>query len=170
MSAESITAWFAGRIPDPWFIEAIETRIDRDEILVTGRLPAPKVADDADDDHRLLAHRTRIAAFREETRDARIAIARDAEARFERKVSWAARCGDVEERFTVASVPVMTRLRMDERAVLDTLLDANVARSRSEALAWCVRLVGEHASDWIAELRDALESVDEVRRRGPSGS
>ena len=35
----------------------------------------------------------------------------------------------------------MTRLRMPERRVLDTLVDAGVARSRSHALAWCVRLV-----------------------------
>ena len=52
--------------------------------------------------------------------------------RFGRKVSWGARTGDVVVVFTTASVPVMTRLRLPERRVLDTLIDAGVARSRSE--------------------------------------
>jgi hypothetical protein len=51
--------------------------------------------------------------------------------------------------------------------VLDTLVDSGVARSRSEALAWCVKLVGEHADQWLAELRSAMGAVDELRRRGP---
>jgi len=42
-----------------------------------------------------------------------------------------------------------------------------VARSRSDALAWCVRLVGRHQEDWIASLRDALVGVEEARARGP---
>jgi len=54
----------------------------------------------------------------------------------------------------------MTRLRMSERLVLDTLVGAGVARSRSEALAWCVRLVGDHQGDWIQQLRDALVAVE----------
>jgi Arc/MetJ-type ribon-helix-helix transcriptional regulator len=62
---------------------------------------------------------------------------------------------------------VMTRLRQPERLVLDTLVDAGVARSRSEALVWAVRLVGEHAEAWLAELRDAMAAVEEVRARGP---
>ena len=82
-------------------------------------------------------------------------------------MSWAARCGDTEAAFTTASVPVMTRLRMRERAVLDTLIDAGVARSRSEALAWCVRLVDRHQGEWIGQLRDALTAVQEARAAGP---
>jgi hypothetical protein len=69
--------------------------------------------------------------------------------------------------FTTLSVPVMTRLRMPERSVLDTLVEANVARSRSEALSWCVQLVREHEGDWIQQLRDALSHVDEARAAGP---
>ena len=64
----------------------------------------------------------------------------------------------------------MTRLRMPEREVLDTLIDAGVARSRSEALAWCVRLVRDHEGDWIDQLRDALAHVDEARAGGPQAS
>ena len=61
----------------------------------------------------------------------------------------------------------MTRLRQPERAVLDTLVDAGVARSRSDALAWSVKLVGEHADTWLAELREAMAEVDKLRAKGP---
>jgi hypothetical protein len=94
-------------------------------------------------------------------------IADEAEARFGRKVAWGARCGDQEALFTTLSVPVMTRLRMGERRALDTLVDAGVARSRSDALAWCVRLVREHQGEWIDQLREALTHVEAVRAEGP---
>jgi hypothetical protein len=61
----------------------------------------------------------------------------------------------------------MTRLRQPERMVLDTLVDAGVARSRADALGWCVRLVQQHADTWLAELRTAMEKVEEVRAQGP---
>jgi hypothetical protein len=164
-----VTAWFAGRLPDNWFTEAPEVSADREEILVLGALPEPEVADDADDDAREVARRARIKGFREDTRAHRMRVADEAEVLWGRKVSWGARCGDVQETFTSQSVPVMTRLRMTERSVLDTLIDAGVARSRSEALAWCVRLVGQHQADWIADLRDAVANVERVRDTGPSG-
>ncbi len=168
MTNETISGWFAGRVHDDWFTEAPEVRIDRDEILVTCRLAEPKTDASAGDDAVRAARHARIEAFREDTRQQRMQVAADAERRFERKVSWAVRCGDTEVRFTTASVPVMTRLRMDERAILDTLIDGGVARSRSEALAWCVKLVGAHEGDWIDELRDAAAGVAEVRDRGPA--
>lgn len=61
----------------------------------------------------------------------------------------------------------MTRLRQPERLVLDTLVAAGVARSRSEALAWAVRLVGRNAEEWLGELRTAMENVERVRSQGP---
>jgi hypothetical protein len=170
MEAASSTTvgWFAGRIPDGWFTAAPEVTYDRDEILVLGALPAPDLGDAADDEARAAAVASRVEAFREETRATRMAIADAAEARFGRKVAWGVECGGRREVFTSLSVPVMTRLRMDERAVLDTLVDASVARSRSDALAWCVRLVGEHQDDWISKLRDALVGVKQVRAEGPT--
>src|SRR5206468_12230540 len=105
--------------------------------------------------------------FREETRGQRMAIADEAQARYGRSVAWGAACGDTREIFTNLSVPAMTRLRQPERLVLDTLVDAGVARSRSEALAWAVRLVAEHTEPWLAELREAMSTVDELRARGP---
>jgi hypothetical protein len=163
MSTE-IQAWFTGRLPDEWFSGPAEITVDREEITIVGTLSEPE-SDDAD-----AAAEGRIKRFREETRTRRIEIAREAERRFGRKVAWGAACGTVTEMFTTLSVPVMTRLRQSERRVLDTLVDAGVARSRSDALAWCVRLTGEHTDAWLAELRDALRRVEEVRSQGPQGS
>src|SRR5581483_11299610 len=151
-----VQGWFSGRLPDGWFTEAPAVNVDRDEILVVGRLAEPDYPGDADDTGKAAARRARITRFREDTRDQRMRIADEAEARTGRKVAWGAHCGDDTELFTTLSVPVMTRLRMPERQVLDTLVGAGVARSRSEALAWCVRLVRDHQGDWIQQLRDAL--------------
>ena len=162
-SLDEVQAWFVGRMPDGWFVEAPSVLADREEIVVVGRLPEPEIeADQAE-----LACRTRVAAFREDTRELRMKIADEAEMLWDRKVSWGACCGPVDDRFTSQSVAAMTRLRFDERAVLDTLIDAGVARSRSEALAWCVRLVGRHQSDWITQLREAMAQVEQVRSDGP---
>ncbi len=168
-----IQAWFAGRLPADWFTGPAEVIADREEITVTGTLPEPDAGGaGAGDASAALAAAAegRIKRFREETRAQRIEIAREAEHRFGRKVAWGARCGDRGEMFTTLSVPVMTRLRQSERRVLDTLVDAGVARSRSDALAWCVRLTGEHADAWLDELRDALRRVEEVRAQGPTGT
>lgn len=94
-------------------------------------------------------------------------IADEAESRFQRKVSWGATCGEETVLFTHLAVPAMTRLRMSDRRVLDTLVAGGVAKSRAEALAWCVRLVGKHQEEWIEELRKALVAVEEVRRKAP---
>ena len=167
---DNIQGWFAGQLPDDWFVSTPEITSDRDEILVIGTLPIPKTAEDASDETKHTAVSARIDKFREDSRDARMRIARDAEHLFDRKVSWGAACGDVRKRFTTHGVPVMTRLRMPEREVLDTLIDSGVARSRSEALAWCVRLVGKHQSEWLQELRDALIRVEQVRTNGPDAA
>ena len=169
-SAEDAAAWLLGRLPDGWYAGAPDVTVDREEILVVGELP-PLDEEFADDDagraNRAAAVAGRIARFREQTRDERIDVARQAEHRYRRKVAWGARLGDVEELFTTLSVPVMTRLRQPERRVLDTLVDAGVARSRSDALAWCVRLTGENADEWLSRLREALRQVEEVRADGP---
>ena len=164
---EDVRAWFAARVPKDWFAAPPEVTADGDEILVVGTLPDVELAGGTSSDGRSAARAARIERFREETREDRIRIARDAERQFRRKVAWGARCGDVSKIFTTLNVPVMTRLRMNERTILDTLVAGGVARSRSEALAWCVRLVGMHQADWIKGLRDALVKVDEIRGKGP---
>ncbi|GAA1269348.1 hypothetical protein GCM10009677_22430 [Sphaerisporangium rubeum] len=162
-----ITSWFTGRLPDGWFTDSPEIVLDREEIAVVGTIPVPASAGDATGGERAALIDGHVQRFREETRERRIEIAREAEHRFRRKVSWGVRCEDETVMFTTLSIPVMTRLRQSERRVLDTLVAAGVARSRSDALAWCVRLVGSHTDTWLADLRDALQQVDRVRSAGP---
>lgn len=157
--ADDAQAWFEGRLPGDWFT-GVTVEVDREEITVVGKLADDVVEDKA-------TAEGRISRFRADSRDARIEIALEAEARYRRKVSWGAELGDVQTLFTNISVPVMTRLRQPERQVLDTLVDAGVARSRSEALAWAVKLTGEHAESWLADLRQAMSQVDKLRSEGP---
>ena len=192
---EQIRGWLTGRLPGDWFDGAPEILIDREEITVIGHLPSPETraagggeaapakgatakgaagkgatargTAEASGAGAEAAAIDRSRRFREETRDARIEIAREAEHSFGRKVSWGVVCDNYKVMFTTLSSPVMTRLRQSERRVLDTLVDAGVARSRSDALAWCVRLVGEHEDSWLSDLREALRHVEQVRAEGP---
>jgi hypothetical protein len=166
-SADDPAGWFAANLPAEWRAGPPTVEVDNDEILVVVHLPDPPGPDGAGTSFGV-GDEARIEWFRAQTRDERMALAAAAEARFGRKVSWGACAGQLMATFTLASVPVMTRLRMPERRVLDTLIDAGVARSRSEALAWCVRLVGENEGEWIGRLRDAFEAVQAVRREGPA--
>lgn len=162
-SADDAQDWFTGRLPDDWFSD-VDVRVDRDEITVIGTLTddATKGAEAG------AATEGRISRWRADTKEARIAIALEAQARYERTVSWGVRLGETEALFTHLAAPVMTRLRQPERQVLDTLVDAGVARSRSDALAWSVRLVGQHADEWLGQLREAMSEVDKLRSQGPS--
>jgi len=167
-TADELAGWFAGRLPDDWFTGPPEVTADREEILVVGALADVELTGQPSEGAATAARSARVDRFREDTRDQRMRIADEAERRFGRKVSWGAECGGERTLFTTMSVPVMTRLRMDERAVLDTLVRGGVARSRSHALAWCVRLVGTHQGDWIKDLQDALVKVQQVRAEGPA--
>lgn len=165
---EELRGWFAARLPEEWFTGPPEVTADREEILVVGTLPPPKLEEATSREARAAAIASRIEAFREETRERRIRIALQAERRFRRKVSWGVECEGVRRLFTTLSVPVMTRLRMPERDTLDTLVAAGVARSRSHALAWCVRLVAAKQEEWLKDLREAFAEVERVRAQGPS--
>ena len=170
-SEASIVGWFTGRLPDDWVrAGAPEITVDREEITVVLHLPGPEIADDAPDEVRSETIAGRMAAFRDDTRDQRMAIAREAEHRFERKVAWGVHIDDRRALFTHLAVPTMTRLRQPERMVLDTLIAGNVAKSRADALAWCVRLVGRHTEEWLSDLRRALDDVDQIRAQGPDAT
>src|SRR6476469_9196268 len=167
--ASNAADWFAGRLPEGWFAGDPTVVVDREEITVIGRLPEAEGVEGQETE----AHASgRVARFREETRPERMRIADEAEDRYGRKVAWGVEIGDAAspERilFTHIAVPVMTRLRQPERQVLDTLVDAGVARSRSDALAWSVRLVGQHADEWLGKLREAMSTVDDLRAEGPT--
>ncbi|MFT7650674.1 MAG: hypothetical protein ACI8Y4_005448 [Candidatus Poriferisodalaceae bacterium] len=174
---DELRAWFIGSLPDDWFEGPVELAFDRDEIIATGALAAPSLGDQAsaDDvpdrnDDQQVAEQARIASFRADTRARRVSVAERAEALYERKVTWGASCGDTTTLFTTAKVPVMTRLNFEDRATLDTLIDAGVARSRAEALAWCVQLVADNEGAWIAELREAMSNVEQARAKGPAST
>lgn len=163
-----VRAWLAGRLPDDWFVGPVEVTIDREEITVVGSLPPPDVPAATSDVELAVAIAGRVKQFREDTRDRRIEIARELEYRTDRKVAWGVECGGERHMFSRLAAPVMTRLRQPERLVLDTLVDAGVARSRSEALAWCVKLVGQHTEEWLGQLREATAKVEQVRAAGPT--
>lgn len=152
MTTEEMQAFFEQRVPKEWFTTAVAIEADDDEILCVGTLTSE----------------TPVEEFRERTRAERMTIADAAEERFGRKVSWGVARDGATTLFTTQNTPVMTRLRLRERRVLDTLVEGGVARSRSEALAWCVKLVARHQSEWLGELREALVGVEHVRADGPS--
>jgi hypothetical protein len=168
LTEEEVRGWVLGRLPEGWFAAPPGVESDDDEILIVGTLDDSDLVESAGENGVAAARAARVQRFRADTRDQRMRIAQEAERRFDRKVAWGVTIGGDRTLFTTLSVPVMTRLRLPERQVLDTLVQAGVARSRSEALAWCVRLVGKHEAEWIDELRDALVRVNELRRRGPA--
>jgi hypothetical protein len=163
---DEIAAWLTGRLPEDWFTAAPTVTVDREEILVIGDIPAPDVA--GEETALREAEAGRIKRHREDTRGQRMRIADEAEHRFGRKVAWGATCGETTQVFTSLAMPVMTRLRQPERLVLDTLVEAGIARSRADALAWSVRLVGKHNAEWIADLQNALDTVRQARANGPA--
>jgi hypothetical protein len=167
-SQAKIRGWLTGRLPDDWFVGDPTVEVDRDEIVIVGELAEPERGAETTDDEHAAAVAGRVKRFRESTRDQRIRIARELERSSDRKVAWGVESGGERQMFTTLAAPVMTRLRQPERRVLDTLVDSGVARSRSDALGWCVRLVSQHADDWLAELREAMTKVEEVRERGPA--
>ena len=165
----SCAGWFSGRLPEDWFRARPRSRS-------TGRRSASSAGSPSPTSPRRVRRRTRrrpspgrsSASARRpassgSTSPARPSTASAARSPGASSAATARRCSPR------CRVPVMTRLRQPERRVLDTLVDAGVARSRSEALAWCVRLVGQNADEWLAELRDALLHVERARAAGPQG-
>jgi hypothetical protein len=167
ISSEEISGWIFGRLPENWFEGTPTISVDHDEILIIGRLPLSDLGDVVDPPTKAAAEAGRIKRFREETREERMTIAREGQRLFGSVISWGAEIGDAKEIFTNLSIPMMTRLRQPERTVLDTLVDSGVARSRSDALAWCVKLVATNADEWLLRLRKAMESVETIRQQGP---
>jgi hypothetical protein len=170
--ATGAAEWFAGRLPEDWFDGDPTVIVDREEITVIGKLAEPESAGkEAGKEESEARAEGRVSRFREETRPERMRIADEAQDRYGRKVSWgvevSSKTGTERILFTHIAVPVMTRLKQPERQVLDTLVDAGVARSRADALAWSVKLVGEHTEEWLAKLRTAMSAVDDLRAEGP---
>jgi len=94
----SIKGWFAGRLPDGWF-SGVEITIEDDQIVVIGSLPEKDLPATSSAEEKEGAAAGRIARFREETRGDRIGIAREAEERFHKYVTWGTKLGGVTKRF-----------------------------------------------------------------------
>ncbi|MDA1278978.1 MAG: hypothetical protein O3B95_02915 [Chloroflexi bacterium] len=164
----TIQKWFESHVDDKWGSRGIKVTVDSEEILAVVKSQA---TDDLPGDlgEREVASKRIARQFRKETRQSRMELAHEAQEFFERKVSWGVQVGEDSYLFTHIAVPSMTRLRINEREVLDTLVNSGVAGSRSEALAWCVRYVGKTEKEWLTEMREAFKSVEAVRQKGPSG-
>ena len=78
--------WFSGRLPQDWQDSPADVSVDRDEIVVTLNLPDVDAGESTAETAE--ARAGRASAFREETREQRMAIAREAQRRYERTVSW----------------------------------------------------------------------------------
>ncbi len=161
-------AWFKERLPKDWFISVPEVSADRDEVVVIGELADVEFDPGASKETIASAREGRVKRFREETRDARMEVANEVEQKWNRSLSWGVTIGGETEMFTHLSTPVMTRLRLADRLTLDTLVDAGVARTRSDALAWCVKLVAKNQEAWLGDLRNAFKEVERVRSEGPN--
>src|SRR5215472_4414045 len=92
-----IQGWFAGRLPDGWY-SGVDVSIEDDQIVVLGKLSEEGLP--AEDSAKEGFAAGRIGRFREETRGSRIGIAREAEERFGKHVTWGATLGGVTKRFT----------------------------------------------------------------------
>ncbi len=165
----TIQKWFDSHIDDEWGSVAVRVSSDDDEILVVVELKTDDELPEQADDRELAIKRI-ARRFRKTSRQSRMTVAEQAQELFERKVSWGAEAGEDTYLFTHVTAPAMTRLRMAERRVLDTLVNSGVATSRSEALAWCVKFVRNNESEWLENLRDAFKSVEKVRNEGPSAT
>ncbi len=170
MTADTATiqSWFDSHVDEDWGAEKVTIKSDDDEILAI-----VKVATDAGDlpeesDDKEVAIKRIARHFRKATRQSRMSVAESAQDLFDRKVSWGVQAGEDTYLFTHVTAPAMTRLRISEREVLDTLVDSGVATSRSEALSWCVKFVRDNESEWLDSLKEAFKSVEKVRNEGPS--
>ena len=148
-----------------WF----DAHVDDDEILAVVSVSTAEEELPDDDADKEIAIKRIARRFRSGTRQSRMSVAEEAQEPFERKVSWGIQAGEDTYLFTHVTAPAMTRLRIAERRVLDTLVNAGVANSRSEALSWCVSFVSKNEKAWLSDLRDAFKIVEKVRRDGPKG-
>jgi len=167
-SPSEITGWVSGALPSDLYQGAPSVEVDRDEILVVGDIGAPTVPDGLDTEGTAAAEAARISRFREETRDQRIAVARQAESRYGRPISWGATTGATTAHFTTVRAVVATRLGLDHRKTLDLLVDAGIAEHRGQALAWCVSLVQQNEQAWLTRLHEAVGTLHQTAADAPT--
>jgi len=164
LNTQDIQRWLQERLPAQLLSGAPEVSVYDDEVVLLLPIAADAGAPAPEGDAREAALR-QISRRREETRRLRMQIAMELQEIVGRPVAWGMRVGDTSALFTTRSAPVMTRLGRAERDVLDTLVAAGVADTRSSALAYTVRAFAAEHADWLAEVRAAIEQVEQVRAR-----
>lgn len=165
MNISEVSQWVYARLPAALLSGPPEVALYDDEVVIV--LPivgAPGGAAAGPNEQRQAEFRL-IAERREETRQLRMKLARELQKQLDLPIAWGMRVGGSEVLFTTRSAPVMTRLGRAEREVLDTLVAAGVADTRSAALAYAVRAFALEHADWIAEVRAAIAQVEQVRAR-----
>jgi hypothetical protein len=160
MQRAEIQQWLSERLPPDLVAGPPEVRLYDDEAIIILRLPTPEdSADVGEREHRL------IIRLRESSRHVRMQLARELQRALHVPVAWGMRCGSTERIFTSCTVPVMTRLNRREREVLDTLVAAGVAETRSAALAYAVRAFAAAYDEWLIEVDEVIEQVQQVRSK-----
>ncbi|MEI7770746.1 MAG: hypothetical protein WCI67_12180 [Chloroflexales bacterium] len=156
MNNEEIESWVAQRLPAALAAGPPQVRRYDDELVIMLQAAPPASPAEA---------AALIARLRGESRGLRVQIAAELERSQKLPVAWGIRAGSVEALFTSRTAPVMTRLARAERDVLDTLVAAGVAETRSSALAYAVRAFAAEHGEWLAEVRQAIAEVERVRAR-----
>jgi hypothetical protein len=164
MKQDELVAWLTERLPANLRGAPPRVLLYDDEVIV---LLSPELVAqvEAEEDARRASERALIERLREETRPLRMQLAELLQPSLGRTVSWGMRVGGSEALFTTRTLPVMTRLDRRERDVLDTLVAAGVADTRSAALAYCVRVFASEHDSWLHEVRGVLEQVQHVRAK-----
>jgi len=165
VNINELQSWLQERAPANLLAGPPEITIYDDEAVIVLPLVTAELNDALTDEELRAIERSLIAQRREETRPWRIKQARELQSKLGRSVAWGMRAGASETLFSTRSVPVMTRLGRTERDVLDTLVAAGVADTRSAALAYAVRAFAAEHTDWLDEVREAIAQVDQVRGR-----
>jgi hypothetical protein len=91
--SKEIEAWFSQRLPEEWVTTPARVTVDREEITVLLAVDGPlasteKGATAPGEAEQAQALAGYVSRWREQTRERRIGVAREAEHRFGRKVAW----------------------------------------------------------------------------------
>lgn len=159
MREEELQSLVANRLPPELATQPPIIRHYPDELVIVLQLEPGAAGEEPTGVQQFIARR------REETRALRMKLARELERATGLAVAWGMRVGEVEALFTSRTAPVMSRLGRMEREVLDTLVAAGVADTRSSALAYTVRAFAAEHAEWLGEVRHAIAEVERVRGR-----
>ena len=158
---QELTRWLLSQLPASVTGSDPEITLDADELLIILNLNTDSLKDGCE----ALKKREQelIERRRSETRKLRIQLGRQLEEISGCAVSWGMQAGGTVELFTMNTVAVMTRLSHAERQVLDTLIAANVANTRSAALAYIVRAFAIEHQEWLNQAQEAAKHMANLR-------